>query len=59
MARQRFTELGIDAQQASRGVPTGLIVTPQEVADMVLYLCSPAARNITGQALALDGGSSI
>jgi NAD(P)-dependent dehydrogenase (short-subunit alcohol dehydrogenase family) len=59
MARQRFTELGIDAQQARSGVPTGLIVTPQEVADMVLYLCSPAARNVTGQALALDGGSSV
>jgi NAD(P)-dependent dehydrogenase (short-subunit alcohol dehydrogenase family) len=59
MARQRFTELGIDAQQARSGVPTGLIVTLQEVADMVLYLCSPAARNVTGQALALDGGSSV
>lgn len=59
MAQQRFAELGIDAQQARAGVPTGLIVTPQEVAGLVMYLCSHAARNVTGQALAMDGGSSV
>lgn len=59
MARQRFAELGIDAQQAAAGVPSGRIVSPEEVAAMILYLCSDAARNLTGQAIALDGGSSV
>jgi len=29
---------------------------PQEVAELVLFLCSPAAAYITGQAINLDGG---
>jgi NAD(P)-dependent dehydrogenase (short-subunit alcohol dehydrogenase family) len=57
MARQRFNELGIDAAEARAGVPTGAIVTPEEVAAAVLYLCSDAARNITGHTLVLDGGT--
>ena len=30
--------------------------TPEEIADVVLFLCSDAARFITGQALHVDGG---
>ena len=33
MARQRFAELGITAEAAAAGVPTGHIATPAEVAD--------------------------
>lgn len=29
---------------------------PEDVADVVLFLCSPAARYITGQAVVVDGG---
>ena len=29
---------------------------PEEVAAMAIYLASPHARNITGQALNIDGG---
>lgn len=32
--------------------------TPEEVADVVLFLCSDAARFITGQAINVDGGES-
>jgi 3-oxoacyl-[acyl-carrier protein] reductase len=34
------------------------IGTPQEIADVVLFLCSDAARFITGQAINVDGGES-
>lgn len=31
------------------------MVTAQDVAALALYLCSPAARNVTGQAISVDG----
>jgi NAD(P)-dependent dehydrogenase (short-subunit alcohol dehydrogenase family) len=36
--------------------PQGRLVTPQEVADAVLWLASPGANAITGQAIAVAGG---
>ena len=59
MARQRFAELGITAEQAGQGVPTGRIATPEEVADAVAWLIRPEAGSITGHALPIDGGSSV
>src|SRR5690606_27505545 len=40
----------------SKGNPQGRIITPQEVADTVLWLCGDGARSVTGQAIALSGG---
>jgi len=37
-------------------VPIRRANTVEEVAAMVIYLASPAARNVTGQALNIDGG---
>ncbi len=39
-----------------RRVPMGRFVTPEEVAAMAVYLASPAADAITGQAFNVDGG---
>jgi 3-hydroxybutyrate dehydrogenase len=36
--------------------PQGRLVKPEEVADTVLWLASPAAQAITGQAIAVAGG---
>lgn len=36
--------------------PQGRLVMPEEVADTVLWLASPSARSITGQAIAVAGG---
>jgi NAD(P)-dependent dehydrogenase (short-subunit alcohol dehydrogenase family) len=37
-------------------VPQGRMLQPQEVAEMVAYVASPAAGGLTGQGLTLDGG---
>ena len=34
----------------------GRLITPEEVAQTVLWLCSPAAESINGQAIAVAGG---
>jgi len=36
--------------------PTGKFVTPEEVAELALYLASDMARSITGTSIAVDGG---
>ena len=56
MAEQRFAELGITAEQAAAGVPTGRIATPGEIADAVVWLLRPESRGITGHALPIEGG---
>jgi NAD(P)-dependent dehydrogenase (short-subunit alcohol dehydrogenase family) len=38
--------------------PQGRFVQPEEVASAVLWLCSDAARSITGQAISVSGGET-
>ncbi len=46
-----------DAEQAlARMSPLGRLLEPEEVADAVVFLASPAAAAISGQALVIDGG---
>lgn len=53
----RFTQGDRAAHDAlAAGAPMGRTGTPEEIADAVAWLCSPAARFATGQALAVDGG---
>jgi len=37
----------------------GRMISPQEVAEAVLYLCSDAAQMVTGTMIAIDGGKSL
>ncbi|NYU01063.1 SDR family oxidoreductase, partial len=43
----------------ARANPQGRLVTPQEVADTVLWLASERATAITGQAIAVAGGEVL
>lgn len=36
--------------------PRGTLIEPEEVATVVAWLCSPAARSVTGQAIVVAGG---
>jgi NAD(P)-dependent dehydrogenase (short-subunit alcohol dehydrogenase family) len=42
--------------ELARDNPHGRLVRPEEVAQTVLWLCSPAAGSISGQAIAIAGG---
>lgn len=52
---------GLTAEQVKRDVmlaaqPTKEFVTVEQVAALAVFLCSPAAANITGSNIAMDGG---
>ena len=42
--------------KATRHIPIGRANEPEDIAAMAVFLASPAARNITGQAYNVDGG---
>ena len=42
-----------------QGVPMGRAGRPEEIASAVVWLCSPAASYIVGQALTIDGGVTV
>ena len=43
-------------RQLLRDVPTGRLITPDEVAGAVLWLCSDAACSVNGETVVIDGG---
>ena len=60
-SRTNPEELGLDVQEIYRRdiearVPLNREITPEDIANMVAFLASEEARNITGQAIHVDGG---
>jgi len=56
---QGVSQAEMEAQFIAQHRPTSLIrrlATPDEVANMVVYICSPQASATTGAALRVDGG---
>jgi NAD(P)-dependent dehydrogenase (short-subunit alcohol dehydrogenase family) len=57
--RARAEQLGLPEaemrEQYLKKISLGRMVTAEDVAAMALFLCSPAARNVTGQAISVDG----
>ena len=61
-ALQHFEMVRTDAHLAEHAVevtPAGRLVTPEDIAEVVAFLCSPAASMIRGQVITVDGGASI
>ncbi|MGP8058431.1 MAG: SDR family NAD(P)-dependent oxidoreductase [Acidimicrobiales bacterium] len=48
-----------EVERYERTTPVGRIGTPEDVADVVVFLCSDLARFITGQNLVVDGGMTL
>jgi peroxisomal 2,4-dienoyl-CoA reductase len=42
-----------------RGIPLGRPGRPDEIGDLAVYLCSPAATWITGEIVVIDGGGQL
>ncbi|HET9822696.1 MAG TPA: SDR family oxidoreductase [Burkholderiaceae bacterium] len=55
-ARQGVSEAEIEAQMAA-GNSIRHLVSAEEVADVVVFLCSPRSRAINGDAIAVGGGA--
>ena len=47
------------ARRSLKQIPLGSLGQPDDVANAVLFLASPAARYITGQVLSVDGGMAM
>jgi enoyl-[acyl-carrier protein] reductase III len=45
--------------RAAAATPAGRLVTPEDVAELVAFLCTPAARMICGQTIVMDGGATL
>ncbi|HIM46413.1 MAG TPA: SDR family oxidoreductase, partial [Alphaproteobacteria bacterium] len=48
---------GLEA--AAAYVPLGRYGEPEDIADVILFLCSDGARYMTGQTIIVDGGLTV
>jgi enoyl-[acyl-carrier protein] reductase III len=58
-ALQHFPNQDQMREMAQTRTPAGRMVEPEDVADVVAYLCSPGAEMIRGQTVIVDGGYSL
>lgn len=63
MLRTGFARRGVDPNSAvielGRTVPLGRIAEPEEIADVVLFLVSDAARYMVGSLVEVNGGKAV
>jgi 3-oxoacyl-[acyl-carrier protein] reductase len=54
--KQLYPDEGSMQKAAQADIPIGRVAEPPEFAPLVAFLCSEAARYVTGQTIAIDGG---
>jgi NAD(P)-dependent dehydrogenase (short-subunit alcohol dehydrogenase family) len=59
MARAMGITVAEARAEAAKMAPLDVILSPEDVAGLVLFLCGDAARNITGQAYNVCGGQTM
>ncbi len=58
-ALKHFPNRDIIIDEAKKKTPAGRLTTPEDVAEVVAFLCSESAKMIQGQRIIIDGGYSI
>ncbi len=56
-ATERLVGLGRDLDEMARSIPAGTLGRPDDFGAVAAFLCSDAARYITGAAIHVDGGA--
>jgi NAD(P)-dependent dehydrogenase (short-subunit alcohol dehydrogenase family) len=56
---KRFAEAVPSSGDRKANNPVGVVGHGADIAHMVMYFCSPAGRFVSGQIIAVDGGSSV
>jgi NAD(P)-dependent dehydrogenase (short-subunit alcohol dehydrogenase family) len=59
MTAPMFEFLPNQKERFETGTPVGRIGEPEDIADVVVFLCSDMARFITGQNIVVDGGLTL
>jgi NAD(P)-dependent dehydrogenase (short-subunit alcohol dehydrogenase family) len=50
------TPRAVFEEMVKQRIPLGREQTPEDIGNVAVFLCSEAARNITGQSINVDGG---
>ena len=58
-AQPRYEHSEARMAELSREVPLGRMATPDDIAEVIVFLASDAARHITGQTIHANGGSFL
>jgi 3-oxoacyl-[acyl-carrier protein] reductase len=58
-AQPRYGMTEAEIAAAGDAVPLGRIAEPDDVADVVVFLCGEASRHVTGQVLHVNGGQYL
>ena len=56
-AQESDTDLNAVLKKRTADIPLGKLIEPEDIASAVLFFCSPLSKMITGQCIAVDGGS--
>jgi len=56
-AKESGTDIDSVIANRTGDIPMGRLIKPEDIASSVLFFCSPLADMVTGQSIAVDGGS--